>query len=291
MENQSNQTGPKWKKHDTDRNGSPYFNSCHWWDHSLNMNKRTVRSLFFFSSRDSSGYLKPGIFHGGTSLKVLALVVLLNYRRICWFSLFDKTKSEEHFIKPASRVLKNLSNLEVLDLKGTPISTYPNGTLKLKNLVQLGCHHYHFVSSIFFADTFGVRDSGIIGCLKILKKLSNIEVDDGSDTLSKPGKLTQLKRLGILQLRQDNIELCSSSEKMRHLTSLYTVSLGNTSIITSTISSASISQMWFSQPAWLDLSLSYLGQTSSAIFTIDYWSTKSPPRTTKSRGAWSSRIA
>lgn len=121
-----------------------------------------------------------------------------------------------------------LKKLEILDLKHclmTCISSLPNGILKLKYLCQLRGYGYYLESSTMFA-TYGMNLPGKIGELTNLQKLGNVEVNGNGDMLRELGKLTQLRRLGILELTKENgMELCSSLEKLKHLTALYMVSI------------------------------------------------------------------
>lgn len=93
----------------------------------------------------------------------------------------------------------------------------------MKNLVELQSYH---LSNIF--DNNGMTVPKGIRSLTNLQKLGSIEVQQGDHTLAELGELTQLKRLGILKLRRENEkELCSCLQKLRHLTSLYMVSISN----------------------------------------------------------------
>jgi disease resistance protein RPM1 len=68
-----------------------------------------------------------------------------------------------------------------------------------------------------------------LGGLTRLQKLGNVEVNGNGDMVREFGKLTELRRLGILELTRENgMDLCYSLEKLKHLSALYMVSISNT---------------------------------------------------------------
>ncbi|KAA8533109.1 hypothetical protein F0562_033358 [Nyssa sinensis] len=135
-------------------------------------------------------------------------------------------KSKEHICKQTSKSIGKLKNLEILDLKRSLISSLPVGILKLEHLYELRGYRYQFKSSIFFPETHGMTVPAGIGRLTSLQKLGSVEVNGNGEVVRELGRLTQLRRLGILKLRQENgTDLCSSLEKLKHLTTLYMVSI------------------------------------------------------------------
>ncbi|KAI8537657.1 hypothetical protein RHMOL_Rhmol09G0041100 [Rhododendron molle] len=132
-------------------------------------------------------------------------------------------------IRELPESIGKLKNLEILDIKHTRISTLPHGILKLKHLFQLRGYGYSFPSSTPFALTHGMSLPVGIGGLTKLQKLVSVEVNGNGDMVREFGKLTELRRLGILQLTRENgMDLCYALEKLKHLSSLYMVSIRTT---------------------------------------------------------------
>ncbi|XP_059648984.1 disease resistance protein RPM1-like [Cornus florida] len=190
-----------------------------------------LRSLLVFRSIGSSISSSSEFYYGFRLLRVLELEYaplyefppeLVKLIHLRYLSLRNTCISE------LPKSIGKLKNLEILDLKGSFISSLPVEILQLEHLVQLRNLRYRFESSIYFPKTYGMTVPAGIGRLTSLQKLGSVEVN-GNCEIVEFGKLTQLRRLGILQLRQeDGINLCSSLEKMKHLTGLYMVSI-NTS--------------------------------------------------------------
>ncbi|GMP82904.1 hypothetical protein CsSME_00037014 [Camellia sinensis var. sinensis] len=196
------------------------------------MRLTSLRSLLVFVSTSSSMSLGKTFFKGFKLLGVLELeraplyefppelteMIHLRYLSLRWTMINKLPES-----------IGKLKKLEILDLKhclGTCISSLPNGISKLKNLCQLRGYGYYLESSTTLARTYGMNLPGKIGELTNLQKLGNVDVNGNGDMLREVGKLTQLRRLGILELTQENgMELCSSLEKLKHLTALYMVSI------------------------------------------------------------------
>ncbi|CAL5421392.1 unnamed protein product [Camellia sinensis] len=196
------------------------------------MRLTSLRSLLVFVSTSSSMSLGKTFFKGFKLLGVLELeraplyefppelteMIRLRYLSLRWTMINKLPES-----------IGKLKKLEILDLKHCPmicLSSLPNGILKLKHLCQLRGYGYYLESSMMFDSTYGMDLPRKIGELTNLQKLGNVEVNGNGDMLRELGKLTQLRRLGILKLTQENgIELCSSLEKLEHLTALYMVSI------------------------------------------------------------------
>ncbi|XP_044471319.1 disease resistance protein RPM1-like [Mangifera indica] len=116
-----------------------------------------------------------------------------------------------------------LQNLETLDLKHAYVTELPSEILNLKKLRHLMVYRYEYETFATFK--YGFKSLEKIGALQSLQKLSFIEANHVG-TLQELGKLTQLKRLGIIKLRkQDGKMLCSSIE---HLTNLRALSITST---------------------------------------------------------------
>ncbi|XP_058222997.1 disease resistance protein RPM1-like [Rhododendron vialii] len=131
-------------------------------------------------------------------------------------------------VKLIPKSIGNLKKLETLDLKLTHVTELPEEILKLQYLRHLlltsankglmGCYYGFHYKSGFKAPTG-------IGSLTSLQKLCYIEADNGSNNgivLRELGKLTQLRKLHILRVPQeDGKVLCSSLEKLNSLQSLF----------------------------------------------------------------------
>lgn len=125
-------------------------------------------------------------------------------------------------IRHIPKSIEKLQNLETLDLKHTFVCKLPLQILKLKRLRHLLVYHYLEVTSFV---PFGVKQGfevpNGIGALSSLQKLCCIKATQGPGLVQELGSLTQLRRLGIRDLREeDGKHLCSSIEKMRNLRSL-----------------------------------------------------------------------
>ncbi|CAK7350893.1 unnamed protein product [Dovyalis caffra] len=135
-------------------------------------------------------------------------------------------------IREIPESIRKLKNLEILDLKQSLVSSLPVGILQLKCLCQLRNYRYNFQSSMFFADSHGMRVPSGIGALTSLQKLGCVEVSDDHELVRELGKLTQLRRLGILKLREEHgMDLCYTLDKLKHLSSLYIVSVDSTDFL------------------------------------------------------------
>ncbi|XP_039130226.1 disease resistance protein RPM1-like [Dioscorea cayenensis subsp. rotundata] len=129
-------------------------------------------------------------------------------------------------INKLSKSLGRLKYLETLDLKGTYVSALPLKILKLQHLRHLLAYHYNTGRDPPFYYTYGVKLPKGIGILKNLQKLSYLEVNNDSAILKELGNLVQLKRLGIVKLREkDGSSLCASIEKMEQLSSFSVTSI------------------------------------------------------------------
>ncbi|XP_059650141.1 probable disease resistance RPP8-like protein 4 [Cornus florida] len=122
----------------------------------------------------------------------------------------------------------NLVDLETLDLKKTYVTKLPVEIQKRQRLRHLLVYRYTYATfegmHIPFHITHGFEVPKVIGDLSSLQKLCYVDAspsDGGSAIVSELGKLTQLRRLGIVKLRrEDGMSLCSSIEKLSNLRSL-----------------------------------------------------------------------
>nr|GMC87151.1 disease resistance protein RPM1-like [Ipomoea batatas] len=115
------------------------------------------------------------------------------------------------WLRHVSKSIGLLQNLEVLDLKGTWVKNLPievEKLDKLRNLIVGWCGFYAH---------FRIRR------LLFLQELRYVQAKktNGLKVVSEIGNLTQLRKLGVKGLRQeDGKELCSSIEKLTNLISL-----------------------------------------------------------------------
>lgn len=124
-------------------------------------------------------------------------------------------------IKRLPESIKKLQKLEMLDLKGTYITELPAGILKLRYLRQLLVYHHVPGSYMAYNYVYGFKALKGIGCLKSLQKLCFIEAYPGSGLLKEIASMTELRRISITKLRnEDCVVLCSSIENLGKLSSL-----------------------------------------------------------------------
>ncbi|GJN03537.1 hypothetical protein PR202_ga20992 [Eleusine coracana subsp. coracana] len=122
--------------------------------------------------------------------------------------------------------VKKLTHLQTLDLKGTDVSNLPSGITKLENIRHLLAYRYYTGRHPPYYYALGVTLPQGIGLLTKLQKLTYVEATRHNGTLVELGKLTQLKRLGIVKLKTgDGPCLCSSIAKMAELLSLSAASI------------------------------------------------------------------
>ncbi|XP_044470958.1 disease resistance protein RPM1-like [Mangifera indica] len=188
-------------------------------------NASQLRSLFMFGMDEKprlhalfpSGFKLLGVLDmRGTPVTKFPIEVM-NLYYLKYLSLRD-TK-----LKTIPRYIGKLQNLETLDLKHAYVTELPSEILNLKKLRHLMVYRYEYET--FTAFKYGFKSIEKIGVLQSLQKLSFIEANHVG-TLQELGKLTQLKRLGIIKLRkQDGKMLCSSIE---HLTNLRALSITST---------------------------------------------------------------
>ncbi|OMP11698.1 Disease resistance protein [Corchorus capsularis] len=135
-------------------------------------------------------------------------------------------------IAAVPKFIGKLLNLETLDLKHTYVTELPVEILQLQRLRHLLVYRYEIESYDYFHSKYGFKDLERIGDLQSLQKLCFIEVDQGSIMLAELGKLTQLRRLGIIKLRkEDGKELCSAIENLKSLRALSITSIEEDEIV------------------------------------------------------------
>ncbi|KAK2969085.1 hypothetical protein RJ640_020396, partial [Escallonia rubra] len=140
-------------------------------------------------------------------------------------------------VRLVPKSIRKLQNLETLDLKDTYVTELPAEILRLHKLRHL------LLYRLEVGDDGSVRPRGFkapykIGDLISLQKLCYIEAGEikgsgGScNIVTEIGKLTQLRRLGITELRRkDGTAFCSSIEKLSNLRSLNVISVAEDEIL------------------------------------------------------------
>ncbi|KAJ6354284.1 hypothetical protein OIU76_003184 [Salix suchowensis] len=133
-------------------------------------------------------------------------------------------------IRELPESIRKLKHLEILDLKKSNVSSLPSGITQLTCLCQLLNYRYSY--PLLFAETHGMRVPSGIGRLTSLQKLVSVEVNEDYEVVRELGKLTQLRRLGISKLREEQaMDLCYTLERLKHLTVMYLVSLNKTDVL------------------------------------------------------------
>ncbi|RWR82045.1 disease resistance protein RPM1-like protein [Cinnamomum micranthum f. kanehirae] len=122
-------------------------------------------------------------------------------------------------IRSLPNTIEKLEHMQVLNLKGTGICELPDQILKLKKLRHLLA--YSYAGGVPSFDCIqAVRVPRGIGSLTALQKLSVIQANGENGIISELGKLTQLRRLGIVGIRNaDGQSICSSIAQMTNLNS------------------------------------------------------------------------
>ncbi|KAK7407108.1 hypothetical protein VNO78_08751 [Psophocarpus tetragonolobus] len=194
-----------------------------------------LRSLLMFALSESLEHFSVGSFcsNGYKLLRVLDLqgaplevfpAEIVNLYLLKYLSL-KNTK-----VKSIPGSIKKLQQLETLDLKHTYVTVLPVEIVELQRLRHLLVYRYEIESYVYFHSRHGFRVSAPIGLLQSLQKLCFIEADQA--LMVELGKLTQLRRLGIRKMRQqDGAALCSSIEKMINLRSLSITAIEDDEII------------------------------------------------------------
>lgn len=196
-----------------------------------------LRSLVMFgvSENISLGKLFPGGFrllsvldYQDAPLKKVPVAVMDLYQ-LRYLSLRNtKVKMVPSYI------IRKLHNLETLDLKKTCVRELPVDILKLQKLRHLLVYHQFKVKGYAqFYSKYGFKSPTEIGHLKSLQKLCFVEANqDCGMIIRQLGELTQLRRLGILKLREeDGKAFCLSIERLTNLHALSATSEGENKVI------------------------------------------------------------
>ncbi|XP_061343086.1 disease resistance protein RPM1-like [Gastrolobium bilobum] len=132
-----------------------------------------------------------------------------------------------------SRILGKLQNLETLDLKKTAVRELPADILKLKKLRHLLVYQFKVKGYAQFHSKYGFKAPPEIGNLQSLQKLCFVEANqDCGMIIRQLGELSQLRRLGIMKLREeDGKAFCSSIERLTNLRALSVTSESENKVI------------------------------------------------------------
>ncbi|CAM8885189.1 unnamed protein product [Rhodiola kirilowii] len=186
-----------------------------------------LRSLLMFEvEQPLSKSSMPILFSGGlkmltvldlqgTTLKKFPTTIstLFNLR---YLSLKDTQ------VKTIPSSIGKLRKLETLDLKRTRVSQLPTEIRKLKRLRNLLVYHYDNETYNGFHTKYGFKAPKGIEGLKSLQKLCFVEGGQGNENIvEEVGMLTQLRRLGIIKLNEENAKkMCPSIDKLSNLHAL-----------------------------------------------------------------------
>lgn len=138
------------------------------------------------------------------------------------------------------RILGKLQNLETLDLKNTFVTELPADILKLKKLRHLLVYQFKVKGYAQFYSKCGFKCPSEIGNLQSLQKLCFVEANQGCGMIIRQlRELTQLRRLGITKLREeDGKAFCLSIERLTNLHALSVTSEGENKLIDLTLLSS-----------------------------------------------------
>ena len=128
-------------------------------------------------------------------------------------------------VKMLPKSIGNLQNLQTLDLKDSPVDALPVEITKLKKLSHILAYSYHSTLEVGFFTARGVHIGEGIGSMLDLQKLCYVEANNGRGLIEELGKLRQLRRLGIVNLmEEDGPSMCASISNMKYLESLAIIS-------------------------------------------------------------------
>lgn len=138
------------------------------------------------------------------------------------------------------RILGKLQNLETLDLKNTFVTELPADILKLKKLRHLLVYQFKVKGYAQFYSKCGFKCPPEIGNLQSLQRLCFVEANEGCGMIIRQlRELTQLRRLGITKLREeDGKAFCLSIERLTNLHALSVTSEGENKLIDLTLLSS-----------------------------------------------------
>ncbi|XWS49319.1 hypothetical protein CRYUN_Cryun13aG0153500 [Craigia yunnanensis] len=194
-------------------------------------NSSHLRSFFMFEVQDplSTAPLHSLFPDGFKLLKVLdmrAARLQTFPDEIVNLFLLRNLSLRETGVKIVPSSIGKLQNLQTLYLKHTNVTELPVEILKLQQFRHLLVYRYKFRYYSRFHSKYGFKALAGIGALQSLQKLCFMEADHyNASILGEIGKLSQLRRLGIMNLRkEDGMALCSSIQQLTNLQALSVVS-------------------------------------------------------------------
>ncbi|KAF8017621.1 hypothetical protein BT93_H2727 [Corymbia citriodora subsp. variegata] len=202
------------------------------------LNLPSIRSLLIFESATSSSSDEQFVPSGCRLLRVLdlggsSLHKFPQETPVLFHLKYLSLRGTKVSIIPRS--IGKIQNLETLDLKRTLVSELPVEITKLKKLQYLLVYNYaKYTPSRPFRSITGFPAPDGIGALASLQKLCYVKARGGQskNTMQELGKLSQLRRLGVTDLKKDDAkELCHSLESMTKLRSLEVVAESESEVI------------------------------------------------------------
>ncbi|KAF8020716.1 hypothetical protein BT93_G1218 [Corymbia citriodora subsp. variegata] len=201
-------------------------------------NLPSLRSLLIFESTTSSSSNEQFVPSGCQLLRVLDLGGSSLHKfpqeiPVLFHLKYLSLRGTKVSVIPRS--IGKLQNLETLDIKNTLVSKLPVEITKLKKLQCLLVYSCaDFTPSEPFRSVTGFPAPNGIGALAPLQKLCYVKAGGGrsKNTMQELGKLSQLRRLGVTDLKKDDAkELCHSLERMTKLRSLVVVAESGSEVI------------------------------------------------------------
>ncbi|KAL3727998.1 hypothetical protein ACJRO7_032702 [Eucalyptus globulus] len=188
------------------------------------LNLPSLRSLLIFQLRTSSSIDEQFFPTSSKLLRVLDLGGSCLHKfpqQILVFSHLKYLSLRRSNVRVIPRSIVKLQNLETLDLKHTFISEMPVEITKLKKLQHLLVYSdAEITTSVPFGFRKGFSAPKGIAALTSLQNLCCVKAGGGrsKNTMQELGELSQLRRLGVTDLKKDDAkELCQSLEKMTNL--------------------------------------------------------------------------
>lgn len=136
-------------------------------------------------------------------------------------------------VKMVPSYIGKLQNLETLDLKKTYVTELPADIIKLQKLRHLLVYQFKGKGYAEFFSKYGFKAPPVIGNLLSLQNLCLVEANQDCGVIIRQlGELSQLRRLGIMKLREeDGKAFCSSIERLTNLHALSVTSEGENKVI------------------------------------------------------------
>ncbi|KAL3825342.1 hypothetical protein ACJIZ3_021371 [Penstemon smallii] len=190
-------------------------------------NLKYIRSLLWLGSEyaiEFAQILEKVLTNGGMLLKVLELErapINTIPSKVFKCYLLKHLNLSNTAVRHIPKSIKNLQNLECLNLSETYVTELPIEILKLRKLRHLFAYKFGGRPKLFHNIESFKAPYEIGSCLLFLQVLYYINADEVGGIVREIGKLTQLRIIGIKNLkREDGKELCSSLSKLINLREL-----------------------------------------------------------------------